>query len=145
MSEQKSSNGSRGGRPSDYGEWTAGEVNEYLDLFVSGELPDSEILPTRAGLCLYLGISKKSLNNWVKAVIDSVDDNDSQFIHSVLKLDQMQEVRLVSNGLIGEYSSPIAKLMLSNHGYVEKVDNVSSDGSMTPKPFNDFYAKPSES
>lgn len=149
MSDKKASNGSKGGRPSDFGEWTAGECEEYLQSFLGGDgggLNDKELVPTRAGLALHLKTSKASLVVWSKHTDKTHPDaNVSQFQDALFRLDQIQEVLLVGGGLSGDYNSGIAKLILSNHGYADKIDNISTDGSMTPKSFNEFYAKPAES
>jgi hypothetical protein len=47
-----------------------------------------------------------------------------------------QERKLTNGSLSNQLNPMIAKLMLSKHGYSDKIDNVSSDGSMTPKAFS---------
>lgn len=83
-------------------------------------------VPSGSGMCRYLGITRPTLSAWCrqfedfKAVMDAVSVK--------------QESMLISGGLQQRYSSVITKLMLSNHGYSDKVqsDHTSSDGSMSP-------------
>ncbi len=118
----------KAGRPSDFGEWTPQEVRDYLDGYESGDL--GEIIPTRAGLCISLGVSKNTLKTWERKSQEVLDDSDntdendndiaSQFLSAISRLDLTQESKLVGNGLMGTYNAAITKLMMSNHGYSDK-------------------------
>lgn len=48
----------------------------------------------------------------------------------------VQERQLVNGGLAGGFNSAVTKVMMTKHGYTDKVeqDITSSDGSMTPQP-----------
>jgi hypothetical protein len=87
-------------------------------------------VPTVAGLACVLGVTRKTLYEWAK-------DPSKVGVSDILEeLAQKQERELVKNGLLNAFNAPITKMMLTKHGYSDKVeqDHMSSDGSMTPKP-----------
>ena len=51
-----------------------------------------------------------------------------------------QEDRLINNGLSGDYTSPISKLLLSKHGYSEKVEQeiTNPDGNLKTIVINKY-------
>tara|TARA_R110000772_G_scaffold123063_6_gene229288 strand:+ start:3381 stop:3776 length:396 start_codon:yes stop_codon:yes gene_type:complete len=102
-----------------------------------------DVVPTVAGLACELQINKDTIYDWIK------HEDKHEFSVTVKEIAHIQERKLVSGGLSGAMNSMITKLLLNNHGYSEKhvVDNKSSDGSMSPKGFNDFYGadEPEES
>lgn len=83
-------------------------------------------IPSIAGLARVLGVSRRVVENWAQS------DDEWKEIIEIIKT--VQEHILIENALIGTFRSPIAALMLANHGYSLKTvqDNISSDGSMTP-------------
>ncbi|ENN6350603.1 DNA-packaging protein [Providencia rettgeri] len=85
-----------------------------------------DVVPSVAGLACYLGVSRKTVYEWVK---ESTDLSDT--LEGILA---MQENKLINKGLNGDFNPTITKLMLANHGYSEKqeVDHKSSDSSMSP-------------
>jgi len=98
------------------------KAKEYLD---GGYLSD-ELVPTIAGLSLYIDISRVTVYEWAK--------DNPEFTYIVEKLMGGQEKGLLKGALGGDYNASIAKLMLTKHGYTDKVeqDVKSSDGSMSP-------------
>ncbi len=118
------------GRPTTYTEDMLVKATDYI-----ANCPD--VIPTVVGLCQHIERSKSTVYSWAK------DDDKSQFLDILEQIDEKQEIRLISGGLMGEFNSPIAKMMLTKHGYSDKqdVDLKSSDGTMTPKGRNldDFY------
>ena len=77
-------------------------------------------LPTMEGFALFIGVPRRSLYDW--------RDKHEDFSHSLEKIVQAQQERLLDKGLSGEYNSTIAKLVLSaNHGMVERKDVTSGD------------------
>jgi hypothetical protein len=91
-----------------------------------------EVIPTLAGLALFLGVTRKTLLNWEK----QQQDNESygEIMEAFDMLDTNQEVITVNGGLTGVFNPGLVKIIMGKYGYVEvnKVDNTSSDGSMTP-------------
>lgn len=120
------------GRPIKYNAELQKQADEYVTLF--GEL--GHAVPSRAGLCCYLGIAKSTSYEWEKSY--------PAFSDSLAFIAVMQEHCTVNGGLKNELNAVIAKLILSNnHGYSEKTqqDNVSSDGSMSPAATQDAVLK----
>lgn len=118
------------GRPSKFAESLA-KAKEYL---MGGYETVGDVIPSVAGLACYLGVSRKTIYNY--------GEQSEEFLHTLDGIGAMQENKLINKGLTGDFNSAITKLMLANHGYSDKqqVDHQSSDGSMTPKGLNDFYA-----
>lgn len=109
-------------RPTKYTPALQKKADEYIKT-----LPEGQIVHSVEGLALHLGIHRDTCYAWR----DSIDEF-SDTLDAVMK---MQAVALINNGLSGEFNSAITKLMMANHGYRERseVDNLSSDGSMTPQ------------
>jgi len=98
--------------------------------YIADHLLFDDPVPTVAGLACVLGVTRKTLYEWAK-------DPSKVGISDILEeLAQKQERVLVKNGLLNAFNAPITKMMLTKHGYSDKVeqDHTSSDGSMTPKP-----------
>lgn len=142
----------RNGQPTAFGEHLFEGMDEYLKPYLDyvDKLDHEDAptgVPTLAGMGIRIGYSKSTLHGWKALDVvegDSVRtvENISYFSDVISLLEQLQEVYAVNRGLTGAYSAPIAKLVMARHGYADKVDNVSSDGSMSPVPnFNDFYAE----
>ncbi|MEY0282157.1 DNA-packaging protein [Providencia rettgeri] len=110
------------GRPSKFAESLI-KAKEYL---MGGYETVGDVIPSVAGLACYLGVSRKTVYEWVK---ESTDLSDT--LEGILA---MQENKLINKGLNGDFNPTITKLMLANHGYSEKqeVDHKSSDNSMSP-------------
>lgn len=71
-------------------------------------------LPSIEGLSVHLGVSRDTIYEWERlypVFSDILDD-----------LRAKQGLALINNSLSGNYSSPIAKVLLSKHGYVEKTE-----------------------
>ncbi|WP_458047935.1 DNA-packaging protein [Providencia hangzhouensis] len=110
------------GRPSKFADSLV-KAKEYL---MGGYEAVGDVVPSVAGLACYLGVSRKTVYEWVK---ESTDLSDT--LEGILA---MQENKLINKGLNGDFNPTITKLMLANHGYSEKqeVDHKSSDSSMSP-------------
>ena len=82
-------------------------------------------LPTHAGLAVFLGVCKATIENWAK--------QHSEFLASLGILNATQEDILITRGLKSEYNSTITKLILSsNHGYCERTDTTSAGEKIEP-------------
>lgn len=79
-------------------------------------------LPNIAGLARYLGVARSSIYEWKKDHEDFSDILDAILAE--------QEHRLITGGLSGSYNSTIAKLILTKHGYSDKIDqDITSKGN----------------
>jgi hypothetical protein len=109
------------GRPSKYGECLP-KAQEYL---MGAWRTVGNVVPSRAGLACFLGVNRDTVQEWAKEY--------EEFSGIVKGIDTMQEMELSDRGLDGTFNSAITKLLLSKHGYSDKVetDHKSSDGSMS--------------
>lgn len=112
------------GRPPLYSETMQAKADEYLRCYETL----NHVVPSRAGLACYLGISRSTTYLWEQEYPD--------FLNTLEAISALQECISLNGGLKGDLNSTIVKLVLANHGYSEKqqTDLTSSDGSMTPKP-----------
>ena len=110
------------GRPTKYSNDMQAQADEYI--FKYSEVGD--VIPSRVGLCCYLGISKRVSYEWETIY--------PEFLHTLENIDAMQERTAVNRGLDGTFNAAITKLILHNHGYSEKSElaHISPDGSMSP-------------
>lgn len=112
------------GRPIEYNEDYIVKAKEYLLLCEdkeiekgSDEKPIYSIkvkIPTKGGLAVYLGVARETLYDWARKYPDFSDIME--------KLSAEQEERLINNGLSGDYNPTIAKVLLTKHGYHDKLD-----------------------
>lgn len=107
------------------------EVQKKADDYItdtnwcSGEA-QADVIPSTARLAIHLGVARKTLYNWGEAFPD--------FLHTLEKIQALQEVLLLNRGLAGTFNSNIVKLALGNHGYMEKTaTEVSFDGENKEK------------
>lgn len=110
------------GRPSKYNEAMQAQADDYL----MGWAEHGDAIPSRVGLCCYLGIDKTTSYDW--------EEKHPDFSHTCKAIEAMQEREALNKGITGVFNAQITKLVLSNHGYSEKqsVDNthrVVDDGS----------------
>ena len=112
------------GRKSKYNEKHIEGTLEYLEIYE--DLGD--IVPTVAGLSIYLNVPKRTLYDWAAA------EGREDFSHVFTKVQEMQEKKLVNGGLGGIFNPAITKMMMTKHGYSDKqeVDMSSKDGTMSP-------------
>lgn len=108
------------GRPSKYSSKILELAEDYLE---NHDHKYGDVVPTVAGLALVLDVTKKTIYNW------SEQEDNKEFLHTLDKIQQKQEKTLVSGGLMKEFDSAISRLMLSNHGYVQKSEaDITSGG-----------------
>ena len=110
------------GRPTKYSNDMQAQADEYI--FKYSEVGD--VIPSRVGLCCYLGISKRVSYEWETIY--------TEFLHTLENIEAMQERTAVNRGLDGTFNAAITKLILHNHGYSEKQElaHTSPDESMSP-------------
>ncbi len=111
-------------RPTKYGKEIQAKADQYLIDYKDLD----EVIPSAAGLAVYLGVSKASLYNWAK--------ENSKFLDTLSDINAAQELKALNGGMANQYNATITKLVLANHGYSDKqeIDNKSSDGSMSQGP-----------
>ena len=113
------------GRPRTY----KPDMVEKARRYIANHEDFDDPVPTVAGLACVLGVVRDTCYQWAK------DEDKPEFSDILEELAQKQERCLVRGGLMSDFNAPIAKMMLTKHGYSDKVesDHTSSDGSMTPK------------
>lgn len=111
------------GRPTKLTDELKAKATKYLK---GGHLSCGDIVPSIAGLSRHLNVTRQTLYNF--------GEQSTEFLDMLDDIKAEQERLLINNGLVGDFNSTIAKLMLVKHGYSDKqeIDNTSSDGSMTP-------------
>jgi hypothetical protein len=124
------------GRPTSY----KSSMVESARRYIANHEDFDDPVPTVAGLACVLGVTRKTIYEWVK------DENKPEFCDILEELSQKQERQLVKGGLMGEFNAPISKMMLTKHGYSDRVENdhTSSDGSLAPTRIVIEAAKPND-
>ena len=84
---------------------------EYIN---GGFVEENDVMPSVAGLAVFLSCSRESIHTW------SPEHQD--FSDIVKALLAKQEKMLANGGLLNEYNASITKLLLTKHGYSEKVE-----------------------
>ncbi|MDZ7905213.1 MAG: terminase small subunit [Cypionkella sp.] len=114
------------GRPTQYTPDLLKRARGYLTAFKDM----GDVVPSIAGLACVLGVTRETCYAWQS------DPAKAEFSDILRELMQRQERALINGGLGGDFNPPLTKMMLSKHGYSDRVetDVTSSDGSMTPKP-----------
>ena len=110
------------GRPSKYNK----DLQEQADRYIFEYQDLGDVVPSRAGLCCYLGIARSTSFEWEAAY--------PEFSDTLKGIDVLQENKIINKGLDGTFNATITKLMLANHGYSDKVEQMhtSPDGSLGP-------------
>jgi hypothetical protein len=111
------------GRPSIYTPELVERARQYLATYRD----DGDLVPSIAGLACVLGTTRKTCHEWAN------DPEKAEFRDILDELMQGQERALVNGGLGGAFNAPITKMMLTKHGYSDRVENdlTSSDGSFS--------------
>ena len=102
-------------------------VIEQAGRYASTEyLTRSEVIPTIEGLAVYLNVSRSTIYKW--------KGENQEFSYILEDLMARQAKELFSNGLTGDFNPTITKLILTKHGYSDRVeqDVTSSDGALAP-------------
>ena len=107
-------------RPTKYTEECIEKAAGYLKVWDK----KGDVIPSQAGLALYLGVSISCVELW------SRDKTKQEFLRVLDEIQSAQRGLLVNKGLSGDFNSAIAKLVLGKHGYSEKqtVENTGADG-----------------
>ena len=86
-------------------------------------------LPSIEGLAFYLKVNKDTIHEWKKI--------HKKFSDLIRELLAKQGELLINKGLSGEYNSTIAKLLLSKHGFREKID-ITKDSDLTEEDLSEY-------
>lgn len=106
------------GRPSEYNEAVQAQADHYL---LEGYLDNEGVIPSVAGLACHLGVSRSTIHYW--------RDAHPGFSVTLDGISQKQEHLALSGGLSNKFNATIAKLVLANHGYSDKVStDVTTNG-----------------
>jgi|SRR5699024_6780471 len=100
----------KGGRPTKYND----ELQAKADRYIHEYHTQDDVIPSAAGLCIWLDISRPTLHEW--------DKIHPKFSKTLDAIRQLQEKVALNKGLIGEFNSTIVKLVLANHGYSDKLE-----------------------
>lgn len=96
-----------------------------------GYLAVDEVIPTIAGLAVYLGVSRSTLYEYKKL--------NNEFSDTLEMILQNQERLLINRSLTGDFNATIAKLMLANHGYSDKQEVTNTTSlNMTNQEFEEI-------
>lgn len=118
------------GRPSLFNQGMIDKAKEYVSFFQEYKSQeevenDVEVIPSIAGLSLFLGVSRSTVYEWAK--------QNKEFSNTLDDLLGTQEVSLLNGGLRGRFNAQISKLALANHGYSDK-----QEVSMTVNPLDEI-------
>jgi len=110
------------------------ELEEKAWEYINGGWQDAgDKVPMVVGLCSYIERSKAIIYDWAT-------QPDKQFSDIVKAIGEKQEEVLFNKSLIGEYNSTMSKLMLTKHGYSDKVDTDLTSGGKPVK--NEWHIHP---
>lgn len=96
------------GRPSELAD-TLIKAKEYL---LGGYESVGEVIPSIAGLACFSSKNRDSIYQYAK--------ESEEFSDILAQLKNLQESKLLNNGLNSTFNSTIAKLILTKHGYSDK-------------------------
>lgn len=85
------------------------EIYEKAEAYLSRY---ETVIPSAAGLSIYLDVSRATLYNWA--------DKEARFLDILEKVNTHQEQICLENGLKGDFNATIAKLVLGKHGYKDQ-------------------------
>lgn len=122
------------GRPSAYNAEILEKAKQYVE---SGYINAGHQIPTIAGLSKTLNVHRDTIYGWAE------DPEKEEFSDTLSKIKSEQEIVLLSKGLTGDFNGAIAKLVLHNHGYHDKVDNTLSSPGGGPVEWSFVGVPPS--
>jgi serine protease inhibitor len=108
-------------RPTDYNDSLLELSEQYLH-----NLPEDEVVHSIEGLADYINIARSTIYDW------SSQEDKKRFSDIVENIREKQAKTLINKGLEGKFTPAITKVMLSKHGYSEKVEQELSnpDGNL---------------
>ena len=115
-------------RPTKYTPELLVKAHSYLDNWIGRRL-----FPSHQDMCLQLDISESTLYDW--------GGKHPEFSDILAKVKLTQYVITMDGGLSGEMNANLVKLLMGKHGLSDKIDNTSSDGSMSSPTVIQLVAK----
>lgn len=111
-----------GGRPTDLTPALLAKAKGYLaslkpDLYNEVSKTWDVDLPSVAGLACYLDVSRETIYAWAK------DEENVVISDTLTKVQRTQEQKLIKGGVGGAYNPSFSKLLMTKHGYADKVDS----------------------
>lgn len=97
-----------GGRPTDYTPEMLELCREYID-----NCPDA--VPIVVGLCKHINRGSSTVYQWAH------EEGKEQFADILEEIKDLQHLKLITSGLNNEFNSAITKMMMTKHGYSEKI------------------------
>lgn len=119
-------------RPTDYSDDILLKAAEYVQCFLDdesrAELSPPQVIPSHVGLFRYIGIGKTTGYRWKD------EEGKEQFRDILEECLDLQHIMLVNTGLVGGFNPVVTKMILTKHGYSDKIEqqHTSPDGSMSP-------------
>jgi len=117
-----------GGRPTKYTPEIIACAKKYVE---TGWREDGDSIPSIEGLVDYLdkndlAIRRSTVYEW------QTHEDKEEFSDILDKILSKQSKELINQGLKGDFNSTITKLILTKHGYSDKVDNKLSGDADAP-------------
>lgn len=105
------------------------ELLEAAHAYVDGMWEENGPVPSVVGLVNAIGISKSIAYDWAK------HEDKKAFSDILTRVEALQEEKLIAGGLSGGFNPAFAKMMMTKHGYSDKVEqaHTSPDRSMSPQ------------
>ena len=113
-------------RPTKYTPEMLEMARDYVD-----NCPD--MVPMVVGLCRHINRASSTVYDWAK------EPDKKEFSDILTEISEGQHVTLVNKGLAGDFNSNITKMMLTKHGYSDKVEQDVTSGG---KPLNSWVVTP---
>lgn len=112
------------GQPTKYSKKIVSQCWKYLNIArpskdEHGQL--DEVIPSIEGLAFYINVRRSTIYNWLK------DDNKPEFLDIVERIMEKQSKTLISGALSKVFDSKIAALLMTKHGYKDKIDVTTDD------------------
>lgn len=101
-----------GGRPTKYTPELIEKAHEYLETYLSLD----QVIPSVEGLAVFLKIRRSTIYDWAK------DEEKQEFSDILGEILEKQGQLLINSGLTGAFTPTISKLILTKHGYSDKVE-----------------------
>ena len=117
------------GRPTKYND----DLQELADTYIFNYKDHDAVIPSRVGLCCFLGIAKSTSFEW-EALYPAFSD-------TLANIEALQEHVALNRGLDGTFNATIVKLVMANHGYSDRqnIDVTSNGETMKGRSLDDFY------
>ena len=101
------------GRPTKY----TPELLEAAHAYADGAwVLAGDKVPTVVGLALDIGITKATCYAWAQ------EPDKAEFSDILKKVEGKQERELVNGGIAGDFNPAITKMMMTKHGYSDKIE-----------------------